>query len=830
MTVVPNGVMEIGTNLNFVHQTGSNTRADYPTGDGYDTERFEHAFRDDINWSTAYDYNPNTGLSNTSPWRQEFLDDLYIYDRLRFVHWTNTIGSGISEWSQTTNPNSDQRQLSSFGTDCDPRPVCDTDDHGVAWEWVIDLGNRTQKDIWINVPLKANDQYVTELANLIDEKLDPNLDVYVEYTNELWNAVGGLSGDAGSNKDYATDMAIAAGIDNGNAGSNDNVIAWLAYRSTQIWESWRAEFGNDFDSRVVRVIANQSTNPDTGHRVLRALNNNLIDGKITNTTNEEADAYAIGPYFGLPKDDEPLPPVQTPEDWDRLRALMEQAVDFARQNVDIWATVNTPVITYEGGQHLIEPRVPFATIEAMNRDERMGAMYTDYLQGLQNAGVEEFNHAFHTGVKKGADYWGAKAYPGEPGEEAHKFAALATFGGHPINNPNPGGGNNGGGNNGGGDDVSFSGEVGGFDVVDSVRNQTTTITGDVVSDAESSISFTPLRSGPGLTAANSWYNAKYAPRNWNSNTLQQAINRNDYVTFTMQVNDNNVDLTEMSMRFFSQNDPRTFAVFSSETGFLTAADRLWQYPNIVGARQRVLDLSDTPELQDLTAGDEVEFRIYAYGNSNRWEAVGISNTTGNDIKFSADIESDSSGTTTEPHTIAAFDAAGSQSNVTTERPAETTSNDLVVSPITIGPGLSPTNAWFSDRFAPRGWESTTLNQAITAGEYLAFNVNIAPGASVDLTGISAYLFTQNNRPRNFALLSSTDNFNTSSFLSDFDGTVTGSSSYGQELRSETLSLSNLTGNIGFRIYVYGSQVDAYDAVGISNTNGFDLTLTGNVTS
>ena len=52
---------------------------------------------------------------------------------------------------------------------------------------MIELCNEAQKDMWINIPAEATPQFVQSLAQLIDSKLDPNLNVYVEYGNEDWN-------------------------------------------------------------------------------------------------------------------------------------------------------------------------------------------------------------------------------------------------------------------------------------------------------------------------------------------------------------------------------------------------------------------------------------------------------------------------------------------------------------------------------------------------------------------------------------------------------------------------------------------------------------------
>jgi len=60
---------------------------------------------------------------------------------------------------------------------------------GGCWEYVIDLANTTGIDPWINVPVSADADYVTQLATMFRDNLDPNLHVYVESSNEVWNAI-----------------------------------------------------------------------------------------------------------------------------------------------------------------------------------------------------------------------------------------------------------------------------------------------------------------------------------------------------------------------------------------------------------------------------------------------------------------------------------------------------------------------------------------------------------------------------------------------------------------------------------------------------------------
>ena len=61
---------------------------------------------------------------------------------------------------------------------------------------MIELCNETQKDMWINIPALATPAFVQSLAQLIDADLDPNLNVYIEYSNETWNTSSPCSAGA----------------------------------------------------------------------------------------------------------------------------------------------------------------------------------------------------------------------------------------------------------------------------------------------------------------------------------------------------------------------------------------------------------------------------------------------------------------------------------------------------------------------------------------------------------------------------------------------------------------------------------------------------------
>ena len=120
---------------------------------------------------------PGYPIGTTQVFTSEFLKALAPFSTIRVMEALETNGNKESKWTN--------RKLPSDPTQQDPR--------GIAWEYVIQLANVTGKDIWINIPDKVdlNDKtannYVTQLATLLKNTLKPNIHVYVEYSNELWN-------------------------------------------------------------------------------------------------------------------------------------------------------------------------------------------------------------------------------------------------------------------------------------------------------------------------------------------------------------------------------------------------------------------------------------------------------------------------------------------------------------------------------------------------------------------------------------------------------------------------------------------------------------------
>ncbi|MBU0620662.1 MAG: hypothetical protein KJ795_02335 [Gammaproteobacteria bacterium] len=145
---------------------------------------------------------------------------------------------------------------------------------GGPWEHVILLANETQKDAWINIPVDATDAYITNVANLfrygsdginpytspqanpVYPPLDANLNVYVEYSNELWNSAGAFRQFHSNCLAASNELVGASGVSPLNWDSTWNGVAYnQATAQADGWDwnmCWRniakrgAEISNNF--------------------------------------------------------------------------------------------------------------------------------------------------------------------------------------------------------------------------------------------------------------------------------------------------------------------------------------------------------------------------------------------------------------------------------------------------------------------------------------------------------------------------------------------------------------------------------------------------------
>ncbi|MDW8206954.1 MAG: hypothetical protein RMJ43_03900 [Chloroherpetonaceae bacterium] len=126
---------------------------------------------------------PGYPHNTTQTFTNEFLNALKPFRILRYMDWLETNhnpgyygdpGHHALHWKDRRLP-----------TDATQVPTGNK--YGVAWEYCIQLANLTDTHMWINIPVAATDDYVLQLARMLKNNLKPQLRIYIEHSNEVWN-------------------------------------------------------------------------------------------------------------------------------------------------------------------------------------------------------------------------------------------------------------------------------------------------------------------------------------------------------------------------------------------------------------------------------------------------------------------------------------------------------------------------------------------------------------------------------------------------------------------------------------------------------------------
>lgn len=283
----------------------------------------------------------------TQAWEPNWLQKLEPFKALRFMDWGYTNSSPMRHWEQRTH----------------------TDDYtwtqksGVPYELWIELCNLKQANAWVCVPHAADDDYIIQLATLFRDQLDPDLKIYVEYSNEVWN--------------WIFDQAHY-GLD-----SLDQNLPWperLAPRIGHVMQLWTDVFNGQTD-RIERVLGVQHGWYDIGQRIFQQLQTDGQDQLI--------DAISPAAYMGLDND-------YISANWgatttgqqvlDHAAAYTFDPTEYAMQGWYQYSQLASQngkrLLFYEGGQHFTPE--PFGTVQpycdALVECQTLPGMYELYNQ------------------------------------------------------------------------------------------------------------------------------------------------------------------------------------------------------------------------------------------------------------------------------------------------------------------------------------------------------------------------------------------------------------------------------------------------------------------
>ncbi len=286
-------------------------------------------FAHNVNWTTT-----------TNPWNPTFIAEIQQAQAkcLRFMDWGVTNSSTVASWSQRIAKTANHYTGATL-------PQTGGGQSGVAYEWMIDLCNRVNADLWVCVPHMTDANYSNQLATLIKNNLNANLKVYVEYSNECWNDGFNQTGwlDAQRNiNGLANPLKWNGKNIYGFGNGGDCRWSEYVYFACKTMNEFNKVFG-DNSSRVVKVLSGQagwggggSTNDMCEYHMA------CSQSPICNPWGVKIDAYAIAPYWNASEHT----PLGTEAS---MRASLADCVHFLDNTQTALTGSGIPLICYEGG-------------------------------------------------------------------------------------------------------------------------------------------------------------------------------------------------------------------------------------------------------------------------------------------------------------------------------------------------------------------------------------------------------------------------------------------------------------------------------------------------
>jgi len=313
----------------------------------------------------------------------DFLDDFQV---IRCMDLLRTNNSPVRQWSDRSSPNDYTQTLSS----------------GVAWEYIVQLANESEKDLWINIPHQADDNYMVQLALFLEEHLHEEAQIYLEYSNEIWNGIF-------QQNPYASNQGEALGF---TGEPWERAWKYTAFRSAELFSLFEETMTTK--DRLVKIIPSQSANSWLSNQLISYFNDPQY-----NPTAVEADALAIAPYFAgnvaneIVNNNE-VHTITPAEIVDRMESSLMRTQDDIDANLAVAESHNLDLITYEGGQHLVGTGVNVNNdlltqkLIAANHHPNLERVYCDYLDYWYETNSALFTHFSSHGSYSKWGSWGVK--------------------------------------------------------------------------------------------------------------------------------------------------------------------------------------------------------------------------------------------------------------------------------------------------------------------------------------------------------------------------------------------------------------------------------------
>lgn len=297
----------------------------------------------------------------TQPFNPGWLEEVRVFRTLRFMDWGHT-----NFWGQPDDFTWQVPELADWEDRASPEYYTYTTNKGVPYELMAALMNELEVDGWVCVPHLASDDYIENMASLFKNQVHPDRQIYVEYSNELWNWIFGQA-------QWLNEYPCAGGSATWPECIVPNIQNTL--------DIWSAVFGDGTD-RLQRVAAIQTGWLDVSERIATTLRPGSFD--------------LLSPtfYFGFTEASEialdNLGENATVSDIAyHARLGMNQNMELIRGIQNIAESLEVPVAFYEGGQHLTPH--PFGqtptyanALVGIHRDTAMYNLYNEWTDSIRS--------------------------------------------------------------------------------------------------------------------------------------------------------------------------------------------------------------------------------------------------------------------------------------------------------------------------------------------------------------------------------------------------------------------------------------------------------------
>lgn len=402
--------------------------------------------------------------NTTNPWRSEFINNMKIYQVVRFMDW------GVTNYMPGSNPEPPLTTWNQRTLKTDPKQMTPTSGRvmydqgggrltaGIAYEWMMDLCNRIESDMWLCIPHATidpkdfpngddyNNEFVHKLAILIKHGVDmgnvsvknaiggknnlyqlsskdrqwfinaggkitndplrSNLKIYLEYSNELWMRDQNI---------YARAKATELGL--------SSYYRFGCWADIRMWKAFRDVFGND--SRIVRV-GGHSTWVESE---IRASFNDVYNNSQLNPWNIKPDGWKYNAYVN-PGHYAPGDPVCGNSSLMESKWYEEISVKNTNNVQPLKTLIKSfgcnLLLGYEGGQHFDCNGGEFA------RNPVSYKLMWDWANSFTDASRYDLVcHYTHYGIwavnSTGISSWGAMETDLQSLSNAHKYRGLKDW-------------------------------------------------------------------------------------------------------------------------------------------------------------------------------------------------------------------------------------------------------------------------------------------------------------------------------------------------------------------------------------------------------------------